>query len=168
MLVAMVSLRRATLGDLPFLMALEEETCRQGFTGKDSLEEHQGCLADEEFVYWIVEAANKAAGFAILAGVGSENRSVLIKRIAMAEPGKGVGREAMRQIIRMAFTSYRAHRLWLDVYPENERARRLYRSLGFQEEGVMRDCIVDRGQFRSLILMSLLEGEAGAMGESNA
>lgn len=143
-------------------MALEERTCQEGFTGADPLEDHERYMQDEDFGYWIVESDSRAAGFVILSGLANENRSILIKRIAMAEPGQGRGREAMRLILRLCFLSYNAHRVWLDVYPENERARRVYRALGFQEEGVMRDCILTDSGFRSLVLMSLLENEPGA------
>lgn len=143
-------------------MALEEKTCKEGFTGADPLEDHERCLEDPDFGYWMVENEGKAEGFVILSGLANENRSILIKRIAMAEPGQGRGREAMRRILRLCFLTCNAHRVWLDVYPENERARRVYRALGFQEEGVMRDCILTDSGFRSLILMSLLENEPGA------
>ncbi|MFN7934923.1 MAG: GNAT family protein [Bryobacteraceae bacterium] len=158
----MVELRRATRGDLAFLMALEEKTCNEGFTGADPLEDHERCLEDPDYGYWILEHEGKADGFVILSGLANENRAILIKRIAMAEPGQGRGREAMRLILRHCFLTCNAHRVWLDVYPENERARRVYRALGFQEEGVMRDCILTGDGFRSLILMSLLENEPGA------
>lgn len=119
-------------------------------------------MENEGFGYFIVDVEGRAAGFVILSGLASENRSILIKRVAVSAPGRGHGREAMRLILRMAFGEYNAHRVWLDVYPENERARRVYRALGFQEEGIMRDCIWSEDRFRSLILMSLLEDEAGA------
>lgn len=168
MLKAMITLRKATASDLPFLMALEEETCREGFTGRDTGVEHLVCLNDEDYGYWIVVDSGEAAGFVILSGLASENRSILIKRVAVSRPGLGHGREAMRQVLRMAFEQYKAHRVWLDVYPENERARKVYRALGFQEEGMMRDCIWSNGRFRSLILMSLLETEPGALEVRNA
>ncbi|MBL8179741.1 MAG: GNAT family N-acetyltransferase [Bryobacterales bacterium] len=162
MLVVMVSLRKAQHADLAFLMTLEEANYQLGFTGRDLLEDHHAALADDDFGYWIIEAAGRPAGFAILAGLASQNRSILIKRIAVSTPGHGHGRLAMRQLMRLAFVDYNAHRLWLDVYPENERARAVYRALGFQEEGVMRDCIFTAGAFRSLILMSILEHEPAA------
>ncbi len=149
-------------------MALEERTCAEGFTGADPLEDHERCLEDADFGYWIVEHEGHAAGFAILSGLANENRAILIKRIAMAAPGNGLGREAMRLILRLSFLTFHAHRVWLDVYPENERARRVYRALGFQEEGIMRDCILTDGGFRSLILMSLLENESGALEVTHA
>jgi diamine N-acetyltransferase len=164
----MISLRKARFEDLPFLMALEQETCRQGFTGTNSEEEHRGWMQEADYAYWIIEEGGDAAGFVILSGLASGNRSILIKRVAVAAPGRGLGREAMRQVLRLAFDTYGAHRVWLDVYPENERARRAYRALGFQEEGLMRECIWSEGQFRSLILMSVLETDPGARQVRNA
>jgi RimJ/RimL family protein N-acetyltransferase len=35
-----------------------------------------------------------------------------------------------------AFDGFAAHRLWLDVYCDNARARRAYQALGFVEEGM--------------------------------
>ena len=53
----------------------------------------------------------------------------------MTEKGRGHGRAALRLAIELAFEEHGAHRLWLDVKPHNERARALYRSAGFVEEG---------------------------------
>ena len=65
-----------------------------------------------------------------------------------------------------SFVDLAAHRLWLDVYTDNERARRTYRALGFVEEGTMLDCIWQGGKFRPLVLMSMLESEYWARGEA--
>lgn len=53
----------------------------------------------------------------------------------------------------------RAHRLWLDVFEHNERARALYTSEGFTVEGVLREHVNLHGQWRSLVLMSMLSRE---------
>jgi RimJ/RimL family protein N-acetyltransferase len=50
--------------------------------------------------------------------------------------------------------------VWLTVAPHNERARHLYRSVGFQEEGVYREAhIGPDGRRFSPIVMSLLRPE---------
>ena len=79
----------------------------------DPAEDHQSSMKDEDFGYFIVEADGRPTGFAILSGLASENRSILIKRVAVSTPGHGHGREAMRLIVRMAFTEHNAHRVWL-------------------------------------------------------
>ena len=59
-----------------------------------------------------------------------------------------------------AFDELGAHRLWLDVKPFNDRARALYRSEGFVEEGVLRGALLEPdGTFQDLVVMSLLRPE---------
>lgn len=51
--------------------------------------------------------------------------------------GRGYGREALKLALAFirTFPSGRAERCWLSYEPENEAARRLYRSFGFRETG---------------------------------
>ena len=62
-------------------------------------------------------------------------------------------------IKQQAFEQLGAHRLWLDVMAHNDRARNLYRSEGFLEEGTLRECMLVGGEFVSLVIMSMLEDE---------
>ncbi|MBC7928112.1 MAG: GNAT family N-acetyltransferase, partial [Bryobacteraceae bacterium] len=121
-------------------------------------------MANPENAYYIIESEGRPEGFVILTGLHSRDRSILVKRIAVQLPGRGTGREALRLVIRLAFHELRAHRVWLDVYVENERARRTYRALGFVEEGVTRESTWDGQRFRSLVLMSILEQEVAGTG----
>ncbi len=50
-------------------------------------------------------------------------------------------------------------RLWLDVRYKNQKAQRLYKSEGFVEEGILRECILYHGSYESLIVMSILKSE---------
>src|SRR5687768_8365662 len=72
---------------------------------------------------------------------------------------RGYGRAALRLAMARAFDKHDAHRLWLDVKPHNERARSLYRSAGFVEEGLLRDALYHGDRFESLIVMSMLRPE---------
>ncbi|WP_054742611.1 GNAT family N-acetyltransferase [Cellulosilyticum ruminicola] len=51
---------------------------------------------------------------------------------------KGIGRNLMNKAIEF-FNESTLHRLELRVVKDNERAMQLYRSLGFEEEGTLRD-----------------------------
>ncbi len=77
----------------------------------------------------------------------------------MARPGQGQGRRALRLALDLAFGEYAAHRLWLDVDVDNDRARHVYRTLGFVEEGILRDGALLGGEYRALVVMSMLEEE---------
>ena len=70
-----------------------------------------------------------------------------------------MGRRILTEVIRMAFEELGAHRLFLDVYEDNSRARHLYESLGFVYEGAMRQAAHRDGAWFDLRLMSMLEDE---------
>jgi diamine N-acetyltransferase len=99
------------------------------------------------------------AGFAILQGILSEHRALEIKRIVIGTPNQGTGKRLLTEVAERAFRQYGAHRLYLDVFVNNDRARHVYETFGFREEGIMRDAIYRDGAYYSLVLMSLLESE---------
>lgn len=73
--------------------------------------------------------------------------------------GKGHGRDAMRTLARYAFEELNLHRVELEVFDFNERARRCYRSCGFQHEGIRREALFRGGRYHDVVVMSLLVGE---------
>jgi diamine N-acetyltransferase len=105
----------------------------------------------------------RIAAFAILLGLQSEHRSLELKRIIVRTPNQGIGSKLLNEVAERAFHQYGAHRLFLDVLVTNDRARHVYRSFGFREEGIMREVIYQDGAYHSLVLMSLLESEYRAI-----
>ena len=97
--------------------------------------------------------------YAILRGIQETSCAIELKRIVVATPERGLGRSILKELMRIAFRELGAHRLFLDVYEDNARARHLYESLGFQYEGIMRDAAKRDGQWHDLRLMSILESE---------
>ena len=154
----MIQLRKAAFDHLAFILALEKRFADLGFLGPDSGPVHAERFGSPDSAYFLIERNGLPAGFVILRGLRS-NRSIELKRVAVSEPGQGIGREALRQVIRKAFNQLAAHRLWLDVFSDNHRARATYRALGFVEEGTQRECVWYDNRFRSLVLMSMLEEE---------
>lgn len=79
--------------------------------------------------------------------------------------GRGYGREAIEQVLRFAFDGVpghagpRLHRVGLDVLSINPRAKALYASLGFIEEGRLREVYRDGDSWADAIVMSVLEDE---------
>lgn len=59
-------------------------------------------------------------------------------------------------IEKLAFETYHAHRLWLDVKIQNHRAQAVYSGAGFVVEGTLRECLKSGDEFESLIIMSML------------
>ncbi|HET6711269.1 GNAT family protein [Amycolatopsis sp.] len=72
----------------------------------------------------------------------------------------GYGTDALRVMCRYGFDTMRLHMITLWVVAENERARHVYRKVGFSEDGRHREAFVGEGGRRhDMILMSLLKGE---------
>ena len=74
-----------------------------------------------------------------------------------AERGRGIGSWMVQTTRDFAFEVLKLHRLSLDVFSFNTRAEQVYRKAGFQREGVLRDAVLDGGQYADDILMSMLE-----------
>lgn len=73
--------------------------------------------------------------------------------------GKGYGTDAMRVILRYAFTELNLRRVSLDVFEYNPRAIKSYEKAGFRYEGCMRGMLHRDGRCWDLIFMSILRQE---------
>jgi RimJ/RimL family protein N-acetyltransferase len=73
--------------------------------------------------------------------------------------GKGYGTDAVRTICRYGFDRMRLHKISLTVVAENHAAHHVYRSVGFSDEGRLRQTFRHAGQWHDKITMGLLEGE---------
>ena len=154
-----MTLRPASTEDLRYILNLEQKFREMRLLGGNDLATHQRQLSNPDCLYWIVETEAGPAGFVILRDIHSKDRNVELLRIVVAEPGRGLGREVLNAVMSKAFGEFGAHRLWLDTYSDNTRAQHVYRSVGFSEEGVMRECKKWGDEYRSLVLMSILESE---------
>ena len=58
-----------------------------------------------------------------------------------------------------SFNTLNLHRIWLQVYANNQRAIRTYEKVGFVHEGRKREAEIKQGQYVDLLLMSILNHE---------
>lgn len=98
-------------------------------------------------------------GFIILAGLENANLSLEFRRIVIQQKGNGFGRQCLQLIKKYCFEELKFHKLWLDVFEDNQRAINLYKSEGFQVDGILRDAVKYGSNYRTLILLSILEDE---------
>ncbi len=73
--------------------------------------------------------------------------------------GKGYGTDAMRIILKYAFSELNLQRVSLNVFEYNPRARRSYEKAGFMEEGRCREFLQRDGKRYDLIFMGILRSE---------
>jgi RimJ/RimL family protein N-acetyltransferase len=71
----------------------------------------------------------------------------------------GYGTDTMRTVCRFGFEMMNLHRIELQVYADNARARRVYEKVGFKVEGCLRESHFKFGRYLDMIHMGLLEGE---------
>lgn len=89
--------------------------------------------------------------------VGSAEFGIVIGEKAYWD--QGYGSEAIRLLLGHGFGTLRLNRICLRVYATNERARRAYQKIGFQEEGLMRQAEYREGRYLDVIWMSVLKSE---------
>jgi RimJ/RimL family protein N-acetyltransferase len=148
-------LRPATSADLDAVMAWERGPGYEAFVGRSTRPEHEAMLADGRHVYLIGENA-----FAILRDLDDPHGNVYLKRIAVAQPGRGDGARFLARVLNWTFARPKPHRFHLDCFAENARAQAMYAKLGFTRDGVLREAYLDpEGRRRTLILMALTRPE---------
>lgn len=163
------NLRRALPDDIAFICKAQEDHKIARYIGSSSMAEHLENLSDTTCVYYICDDQDhQPVGYAILYGIGDPNNSIELRRIAVTRRGVGTGGAMLSQIKREVFEHLGANRLWLDVFPDNEGARKAYKRAGFSEEGTLREHYLWQGEYVSVIIMSVLNREylAGTAGGS--
>lgn len=70
---------------------------------------------------------------------------------------KGAGTKATQLILRHGFEDLNLNRIYLYVLTGNERARKMYYSLGFTSEGCLRQATYKNGDYKDLEIMALLK-----------
>jgi RimJ/RimL family protein N-acetyltransferase len=106
----------------------------------------------------VPRATGRWAGEVVLNEVDKDNRSCNF-RILLDGPasyGRGYGTEATRLILGHAFETTGVHRIELEVYAFNPRARHVYEKVGFVLEGTKRQSLRWAGEWIDAHVMSIL------------
>ncbi len=100
-------------------------------------------------------------GEVVLNNIKMEERSANF-RIGLSSQkyfNKGYGSEATALMLKHGFETLGLHRIELEVFDFNPRARRVYEKNGFVVEGIHRDTLLWDGKYYNAITMSILEDE---------
>jgi RimJ/RimL family protein N-acetyltransferase len=89
-----------------------------------------------------LDPPNASAGFRIALGPGAV--------------GQGLGTEATRLVVAHLLDVVGLHRVQLEVYAFNERARRSYERCGFEVEGRLRDALRWDGAWHDALVMAVV------------
>ncbi len=111
-------------------------------------------------VDWAIMRCEDGAflGEAVINDLDVDNESASF-RLWLAGPGifgRGYGTEATRLVVKYALNEIGLHRLSLEVFDHNPRARRVYEKCGFVVEGRLRDALLWNGQRHDSLIMAVL------------
>ena len=111
-------------------------------------------------IVFAVEYHGRISGIASLDKINWISRNAYLG-IALGKEywGKGIGEEATRLLLMYAFEYLNLHKVNLEVYEYNERAMKLYKDLGFKEEGRLRKNNFRHGKYHDVIIMGMLSKE---------
>ena len=73
--------------------------------------------------------------------------------------GKGYGKYATKLMLEHAFYNMNLNRVQLRVLEKNDRAIKLYKNVGFIEEGILRDAVFKENCYQNLVVMGILRSD---------
>ena len=153
-----LQLRPTEETDLDYVLDAENDGENRQYIIPWSREQHLQAIRDNNIAHLIVWSATRV-GYVILAGLLNANQSIEFRRIVITDKGKGYGKQTVEIVKKLAFETYNAHRLWLDVKVQNHRAQAIYKAAGFAIEGTFRECLKSENGYESLVIMSILQRE---------
>ncbi len=117
----------------------------------------------DTFIYKVIDTETEnVVGHISLGSISKKNRSGRVSRVLIGntkERGKGYCKQMVNAILKIGFEDLNLHRICLGVYSFNGAAIRCYQKAGFIIEGKNRDILHFKGQWWSLVEMSILEEE---------
>lgn len=110
---------------------------------------------------WVIEHEGRFLGEIRLDKIDRQDRRARLA-VGLFDPGKlgqGLGREAIRLVLRHSFAKMRLHRVDLRVLSYNTCAIRCYQACGFREEGRERQAALVGGKWHDDVIMGILASE---------
>ena len=137
------------------------------FAQEKWLETH---YADQNSFRFIIETKEDGpVGIATLVDIDWKNRRAEhgIKLSSKECRTKGIGTDAVMALMRYAFDELGLHRLDGSWFSNNAASIGLYKKCGWSEEGVRREYVYKRGEFRDLTVVGILDKDYYALIECN-
>jgi RimJ/RimL family protein N-acetyltransferase len=162
----MISIRRATLDDVDWLLDLLTDDDTEPFLGGRAPRDADAVRAQvarslaepERSGRMIIELDGRRAGTMAFDTASDAHRIAHLGGLAVHPSfrGRGIADDAARQLQRYLILELGFHRLELACYGFNERAIRHSERVGFVREGVKRRAYMRHGEWQDAVLFSLL------------
>lgn len=113
----------------------------------------------EDRAVWVIQERGRVVGEILLLDLDHKNLACGMRLWIAGETDRGLGPRAIELALAHAFDTVGLHRVALEVYDHNPRAKHVYEKLGFVLEGTLRDSLrLDEG-WVDLHMMSMLRPE---------
>jgi RimJ/RimL family protein N-acetyltransferase len=80
---------------------------------------------------------------------------------------KGFGTDAIRTLVRFAFDEMNMHKLRINVFDYNERAKHILQNAGFVQEGKLARDFYREGTYHDLVILSIFRDRQGTTPEAD-
>lgn len=165
-----VTLRQMSRDDMQFICDMfndpDLEDLVVGWAFPLSIEQQQQWYEknindNQNFRFVIETPEDGAVGIATLTGIDWKNRRAThgIKLANKERRTRGIGTDSVMAIMRYAFDELGFRRLDGSWFDSNEASKALYIKCGWKAEGVKREYIYKRGQWRDLTIVGILESD---------
>lgn len=117
---------------------------------------------DDREMYWMIDTKEGATiGRIFYRGLQQKERKTEVVIIVGEKEywGRGYGTDAMMTFLGYMFHQRNMHRVWLTVFPFNQRAIKSYQKCGFKTEGTAREDAFFDGSWQDHIHMGILQHE---------
>ncbi|MEF9951714.1 MAG: GNAT family protein [Clostridium sp.] len=116
---------------------------------------------EKKRVFMIDDENYKPIGIVVIDKIKWEYRNCEVGIVIYnkGKRGQGYGRDAMKSLVNFIFNNMNLELIYLTVLEDNIPGINLYKSLGFQEEGILRSRIFKDGVYINLVSMSLSREE---------
>lgn len=165
-----VMLRAMGKGDMEMVCSMfndpELEDAVVGWSFPLSLEQQnrwfENNMSDNYNFRFIIETSNDGAvGIATLINIDWKNRHAEhgIKLANKERRSKGIGTDSVMAIMRYAFDELGLNRLNGSWFSNNLASKGMYMKCGWKEEGIRRQYVFKKGEYRDLVEVGILASE---------
>ena len=155
-----IHIRETKVADINFVKKVESAPENKVNVFQWSKNQHREIIEGEDTLHLIIEDdLGKRLGYAIIAGLKSNNKSIELRRVVIDKKNMGYGSEFLKLMKEYTFEDIKFHKIWLDFFASNSRVESLYKRNGFKKEGVLRDKYYYNNKYITMVVMSILEDE---------
>lgn len=132
--------------------------------------DYKDTMKGTEFRYYLtMKGSDKIIGTVCISSIayGSVKACTLSYKIDKDYHNKGLCTEAVKEVINFAFNVLKLHRIEAEVMPRNGRSLRIMEKLGFEQEGLSRQCLEINNKWEDHYRFGLLNDKISAVQNYN-